>query len=86
MTLAHPDAGLIPARRQSRGQTIRYLPVAVRADGKPIALAEVLIGPDQDTEVGIARVRRLLAECGYHVGRSEYPRRIAGSEAEPRFR
>lgn len=83
VTIAHPDASLAPKERQSRGHTVRYLPVVVRADNKRIALGEVLIGPNQDGQAGCKQMQQLLDDAAYKVGDFEYPAAIAGSAARP---
>jgi hypothetical protein len=49
------------------------LPVSVRIEGKRIALAEILIGPNRDVEVTRRELVDLLSKCGYQVGSEEYP-------------
>jgi hypothetical protein len=36
--------------RQFAGKTIRHLPIFVRAEGQHIALAEIMIGPNQNAK------------------------------------
>jgi len=66
-------------RRDSGGSTIWYLPVVVRATGKRIAMAEILIGPNRDTADTRKRLERLLVESGYIVGSPEYPAIVASA-------
>jgi hypothetical protein len=73
VTLVHRDANIVPCERVSKRKTIRYLPTVVRANGKRIALAEIIIGPNQDFSPCAERVRELLAATGYAVGAMEYP-------------
>jgi Protein of unknown function (DUF2971) len=47
VTLLHKEAIVQPNERVSGGRTIRFLPVPVRADARRIALAEIIIGPNQ---------------------------------------
>lgn len=51
-------------RQGSRG-VIRYLRVVVRQDARPLALAEILIGPNQDAETARRRLGGLLKDAGY---------------------
>ena len=73
VTILHPDARLKPRERVSDGKAILYLPVVLRAPGKRIALAEVIIGPNQNVEEASLRITKLLAEASYKVGDIEYP-------------
>ena len=52
----------------------RWLPVSLRADNKLIALDEIIIGANQDTEKATVEFKELLADVGYVVGSIEYPR------------
>jgi hypothetical protein len=46
------DWNITPRVRTSTdGRQIRYLPVSLRADGKLIALDEIIVGADQDWRV-----------------------------------
>jgi hypothetical protein len=78
-TFVHPDANVQPHERVSSSKTIRFLPVSLRADGKLIAFAEVLIGSNQNFEDARDRLNRLLAGAGYKVGDMEYPEIVASS-------
>ena len=73
VTIVHPDARIEPKERYSEGRTIRYLPILVREEGKRIAFAEVIIGPNQDIEGARTRLKEILANNRYRVGDIEYP-------------
>lgn len=81
VTMVHADATVIPKERERAGKTIRYLPVMVRADGKHIAFAEILIGPNQDFEVASERLKKTLQAAGYEPGDMEYPAIVPSSLA-----
>jgi hypothetical protein len=51
----------------------RYIPMPVRAAGKRIAFAEILMGPNQDTDVARSRIEHLLKSHGYAASDFEYP-------------
>lgn len=82
VTLLHKVAIVQPHERVSGDRLIRFLPVAVRADGKRIALAEIMVGPNQDVGEARQRLRQLLADIGYRVGDMEYPE-ISASATSP---
>jgi DUF2971 family protein len=73
VTTIHPDSKVQPSERQSGGKTVRYLPVTVRDNGKRIAFAEIITGPNQDAANAHERLRLLLEQRGYAVGDLEYP-------------
>ena len=60
-------------RVSAAGRSIQYLPVSLRADNKLIALDEVIIGANQDTEKTTEEFKVLLTKIGYVVGSTEYP-------------
>ncbi len=62
-----------PNERVSGGRTVRFLPTIVRAEGKRIALAEIIIGPNQNAGEARQRLNQLLADVGYRVDDMEYP-------------
>jgi len=72
-TILHPDTKIKPSERTSGDKTIRYLPINVREQGRRIAFAEVIVGPNQDSEEARGRLIRLLNDTGYTVGNMEYP-------------
>jgi hypothetical protein len=75
VTLSRHATGVEPRRRTlTTGTVVRYLPVSVRADGKLIALDEIIIGANQNTEETREQLKALLATKGYTVGCIEYPR------------
>jgi hypothetical protein len=82
VTLARHKTGVEPRERTSAtGKLIRYLPVSVRADGKLIALDEIIIGANQNIEDTREQLKTLLAAKGYAVGSVEYPRIMVSSIA-----
>lgn len=81
VTMVYPEAGVQPRVRTSGGKGVRYLPTVVRADGKKIALAEVVVGPNQDFEDARQRLIKTLADCGYEIGTMEYPTIVASAVA-----
>jgi hypothetical protein len=50
-----------------------FLPVAVRAEGKRIALSEIIIGPNRDPEDAREQLKKFLTAQSYEVGDIEYP-------------
>ena len=54
------------------GRIIRYIPVSLRADEKLIALEEIIIGPNQDTEETRRDFELLLNAKGYMPGTKEF--------------
>ncbi len=73
VTIVYREADVQPNVRVSGGREVRYLTSVVRANGKRIALAEIVVGPNQNFEEARQRLIRLLAECGYEIGQMEYP-------------
>ena len=73
VTIVYREADVQPVVRVSGGKEVRYLATVVRANGRKIALAEIVIGPNQDLEEARQRIIKLLAECGYEIGQAEYP-------------
>jgi hypothetical protein len=59
-----------------------WLPTAVRAGGKKIALAEIIVGPNQEFEEAAKRINELLTSAGYLPGEMEYPK-IVRSAIQP---
>jgi hypothetical protein len=59
--------------REIAGEKRRYLEVPVRAEGKRISLAEVIIGPNQDPETARVWLTALLMTTGYEPRNDEYP-------------
>lgn len=81
VTMVYMDADVKPGERERDGKKIRYLPVMVRAEGMRIAFAEVLIGPNQDTEAASERLRKILEAAEYKAGDMEYPAIVASALA-----
>ena len=73
VTLVPSKSGIQLKQRETPDGTKLCLPVLVRADGKRIALAEILIGPNRDAEETQRELTVLLSTCGYQVGSAEYP-------------
>ncbi|MGC2551693.1 MAG: hypothetical protein WA437_15610, partial [Candidatus Sulfotelmatobacter sp.] len=59
--------------RRVEGQVKRYIPVSVRSEGKLIALAEIIIGPNRNFESSRGELQEYLAEIGYRPDTIEYP-------------
>jgi hypothetical protein len=80
-TLASGERPLVDRERMGQdGKVIRYLPVSVRAADKLIALDEIIIGSNQDTDRAQQEVETVLAVKGYTPGSVEYPRiTVAGN-------
>ena len=57
VTILHNEATVDPKVRMSGGKVIRYLTADVRANGKKIALAEVIMGPNQNADQSLPRRR-----------------------------
>jgi hypothetical protein len=75
ITFSRRKSGVVPKERLSAaGKVVRYLPVSLRADGKLIALDEIIIGANQDAAEAREQLENLLAAKGYTVGSIEYPR------------
>jgi hypothetical protein len=77
VTLVHPKSGIRPIKRSDGKE---YLSLPVRANGKRIALKEILIGPAVNEEHGIVQAKTLLNEVGYRTQDFEYPEHIFPSE------
>ncbi len=75
VTMDRFESGVTPSVRTSAdGKEIRYLPVSLRADGKLIALDEIIIGADQDFDEVRKQFEGVLASKGYVEGSIEYPK------------
>jgi hypothetical protein len=75
VTVSRHKAGVEARERKSATRkVVRYLPVSIRADGKLIALDEIIIGANPDFEDARQQLMTLLAAKGYQVGSVEYPR------------
>ncbi len=61
-------------RTNSEGKTIRFLDdITLRLDGKKLAFAEIIIGPNQDAEAAKKRLQGILERANYVPGSPEYP-------------
>lgn len=75
VTMDKSEPGVKPCvRTGADGNAIRYLPVPMRADGKLIALDEIIIGAAQKFEHARSQFEKLLKAKGYVEGSIEYPR------------
>jgi len=72
VTLLHKESTAVPIECRSDEKVKRYLMTDVRADSQRIALAEVLVGPNQQFEEAAARLALMLRAAGYVPG-GEYP-------------
>jgi hypothetical protein len=79
VTIVHPDARVQPMERQSGGKIRRYLPVELRDNGKRIAFAKIITGPNQDAANARERLKLVLEQRGYAVGDLEYPEIVASA-------
>jgi hypothetical protein len=72
-TIIRQGAVIEPNERCSKGKVIRYLRVEVRKCHKRIALAEIIIGPNQDSFHANELINKMLADAGYQVDSMDYP-------------
>jgi hypothetical protein len=80
VTMDRLEPGVKPDVRMSAdNKEIRYLPVSLRANGKLIALDEIIIGAKQDFGEARKQFENLLASKGYLPGSIEYPRFVVSS-------
>ena len=70
-----------PMRREAGGKEIRYVSIHVREPTRPLALANVILGPCQDPEAARAQATRVLEEARYTTGSAEYPAILASGLA-----
>ncbi len=82
VTIVYREVDVEPQVRVSGGKIIRYLTSPVRANSRKIALAEIIIGPNQNVDDARQRLNRLLADVGYEIGQMEYPE-ISASKVVP---
>jgi hypothetical protein len=83
VTMDRLEPGVKPSVRVSADcKEIRYLPVSLRADGKLIALDEIIVGAKQDFAEVRDQFEILLASKGYVEGSVEYPRITVSSFIE----
>ena len=74
VTLVRRNTGIQLKERESAGKTMRYLHVSLRAEGKRIALDEIIIGSNRNAEDTREQLKELLADKGYKLTDSiEYP-------------
>jgi hypothetical protein len=74
VTFGRHDDSIIPNHRtRADGSDVRYTPVLVRHEGKRIALAEIIVGPQLDFENARTELLAHLDECGYTTDCMEYP-------------
>jgi hypothetical protein len=84
VTMDRFEAGISPnVRSLTDGRQIRYLPVSLRAEGKLIALDEIIIGADQELEEVRKQFEAVLIAKGYVEGSIEYPRFTVSSVSAP---
>lgn len=73
VTLVRQNSRVQLKEREEDGKVKRFLPVAVRAEGKRIAFSEIITGPNWNAEDASEQLKKLLAAKGYEVGDIEYP-------------
>jgi hypothetical protein len=78
-TITFHESHVQPLERRSGGKTVRFLPVAIRANNKRIALAEIIVGPNQNFVEARQQLIRLLADSGYSPGQMEFPEIVAST-------
>ncbi|HEV2194036.1 MAG TPA: DUF2971 domain-containing protein [Candidatus Acidoferrum sp.] len=81
VTIVHNEAAVEPKVRVSGSRSIRYLISDARANGKKVALAEIVLGPNQNADEAQKRLLKFLGDCGYEIGDLEYPKMIASAVA-----
>lgn len=64
-----------PQRRLKSGNPVDYLELPLRAEGRPLALAEVILGPrqEQGREAAMEEARSILKAAGYPSEYAELP-------------
>jgi len=67
----HSATDQLKQRPSADGMKV-YLPVLVRASGRRIAFAEILIGPNRTAESTREELEKLLAESGYDCGSGNF--------------
>ncbi|HEX3821211.1 MAG TPA: hypothetical protein VHW45_12815 [Candidatus Sulfotelmatobacter sp.] len=73
VTLVTRKSGITLSERVTPDGVKRYLPVSVRTEGKLIALAEVIVGPNRNFEESRQEMQKYLGEIGYQLTAVEYP-------------
>jgi hypothetical protein len=80
VTMDRLEPGVEPhVRISADGKKIRYLPVSLRAEGKLIALDEIIIGAQQDFGDARKQFETVLESKGYVTSSIEYPRFVGSS-------
>jgi hypothetical protein len=57
----------------------RYVALFMRQSGRLLALAEVIVGSNQEADSAVGQVRQFLTDAGYGPDLPEYPQHIAAS-------
>jgi hypothetical protein len=65
VAFVQPGATVTPIHWNGPSPTHEHVLLEVRADGQPIALAEVILGSNQDPDRGRERARQILESAGY---------------------
>jgi hypothetical protein len=73
VTLVRQNSEIQLKERDADGKVKRFLPVAVRAEGKRIAFSEIIIGPNRNAGESREQLKSFLAEQGYKITDTEYP-------------
>jgi hypothetical protein len=75
ITIFRDGVEAIPKERTNNGgKTIRYLDdITLRLDGKKLAFAEIIVGPNQDAEQAKKGLQAILNKAHYVPGTPEYP-------------
>ncbi len=68
-----PTADKPLKRTRADGQEVRYIELPLRAQGRRLALSEVILGPDQDPDDARKRATTLLQQCGYSLVGTDAP-------------
>jgi DUF2971 family protein len=75
VTMDNLEPGVKPSVRiGADGKEVRYLPISLRAEGKLIALDEIIVGAEQNLDEVRTRFAMTLKSKGYVEGSIEYPR------------
>jgi len=83
VTICRLESGVKPKVRISAdGKEIRYLPVSLRAEGRLVALDEIIVGTKQDFEEVRRQFETVLVSKGYVEGGIEYPRITVSSASQ----
>lgn len=83
VTIIRDGVGFELQKRMRDGKEVRFLSnIALRESGKLLAFAEIIIGPNQDTNKAKEELTELLKAAGYIPNTLEYPT-FAVSELAP---